>query len=148
MHVEDRGVERPGQNTGRPPSGLGGGRLSAKVGRENFSVRQTPGGEALKHGSRKRKSRRVCPTAPFLGKQDLFDRGCIRSDVLAQSPLRVQGDRDMTPSVPANRMASIGIAIATVIVLFPVLSVTVPPILDYPNHYARLWLLSGGANDP
>jgi hypothetical protein len=54
----------------------------------------------------------------------------------------------MTPSVPANRMASIGIAIATVIVLFPVLSVTVPPILDYPNHYARLWLLSGGANDP
>ncbi|MGO7800727.1 hypothetical protein ACC710_38080, partial [Rhizobium ruizarguesonis] len=22
-----------------------------------------------------------------------------------------------------------------------------PPILDYPNHYARIWLLSGGIGD-
>jgi hypothetical protein len=41
-----------------------------------------------------------------------------------------------------------GIVFATVIVLFPIFSVSIPPILDYPNHYARLWLHSGGANDP
>jgi hypothetical protein len=42
----------------------------------------------------------------------------------------------------------VGMAFATLIVLFPVVSFAVPPIFDYPNHYARLWLISGGINDP
>lgn len=36
----------------------------------------------------------------------------------------------------------IGFALALVCV--PVVAVRVPPLLDYPNHLARLWLLSGG----
>src|SRR5215217_5521914 len=27
----------------------------------------------------------------------------------------------------------------------PVLAVRVPPLLDYPNHFARMWLIAGGA---
>jgi hypothetical protein len=34
--------------------------------------------------------------------------------------------------------------IAFVSLLVPVVSVKMPPILDYPNHYVRMWLLSGG----
>ena len=34
---------------------------------------------------------------------------------------------------------------AAVLVLVPVLSVAMPPLLDYPNHLVRYWLLSGGA---
>ena len=34
---------------------------------------------------------------------------------------------------------------AAVLILVPVLSVAMPPLLDYPNHLARYWLLSGGA---
>jgi hypothetical protein len=30
----------------------------------------------------------------------------------------------------------------------PLLIVTFPPVLDYPNHLARLWLLAGGADHP
>ena len=30
----------------------------------------------------------------------------------------------------------------------PVFSVAMPPLLDYPNHWARLWLLSGGIDRP
>ena len=43
-----------------------------------------------------------------------------------------------------------GIAIAAFLILVAVF-VTVfkfPPILDYPNHYARMWLLAGGINTP
>ncbi|WP_143524113.1 hypothetical protein [Rhizobium rhizosphaerae] len=38
--------------------------------------------------------------------------------------------------------------LAALISLYPVLSVAIPPLPDYPNHYARLWLISGGAADP
>ncbi|MGO7785768.1 hypothetical protein ACC717_37960, partial [Rhizobium ruizarguesonis] len=31
---------------------------------------------------------------------------------------------------------------AALVLLFPF-----PPILDYPNHYARIWLLSGGIGE-
>ena len=37
---------------------------------------------------------------------------------------------------------------AAVLVLVPVLSVAMPPLLDYPNHLVRYWLLSGGAAPP
>lgn len=33
---------------------------------------------------------------------------------------------------------------AIVILAIPVLSVRMPPLLDYPNHYVRMWLLAGG----
>lgn len=32
--------------------------------------------------------------------------------------------------------------------LVPVLVVRFPPLLDYPNHFARLWLTAGGADRP
>lgn len=36
------------------------------------------------------------------------------------------------------------IAIALSALLWPVVTVHLPPLLDYPNHMARLWLLAGG----
>ncbi len=33
-------------------------------------------------------------------------------------------------------------------ILVPFVVVSVPPLVDYPNHLARYWLLSGGARDP
>jgi hypothetical protein len=30
----------------------------------------------------------------------------------------------------------------------PVALVRMPPLLDYPNHFARIWLLAGGMDDP
>jgi hypothetical protein len=32
--------------------------------------------------------------------------------------------------------------------LLMVALVDMPPVLDFPNHYARIWLISGGINDP
>ncbi|MBP0465274.1 hypothetical protein J5Y09_15215 [Roseomonas sp. PWR1] len=40
------------------------------------------------------------------------------------------------------------IAAALAVVCMPVLAVPVPPLLDYPNHLARLWLLAGGLERP
>lgn len=39
------------------------------------------------------------------------------------------------------------LALAWAIAVIPVLIVPMPPLLDYPNHLARLWLLSGGAGE-
>ncbi|SCB14003.1 hypothetical protein GA0061100_10211 [Rhizobium hainanense] len=43
-----------------------------------------------------------------------------------------------------------GIAIAIFLILVAVFVAVFkfPPILDYPNHYARMWLLAGGINTP
>jgi len=38
--------------------------------------------------------------------------------------------------------------VALVIAAIPIFLVRVPPLLDYPNHYARLWLELGGASVP
>lgn len=38
------------------------------------------------------------------------------------------------------------IAVALVAVAAPGLLVRMPPLLDYPNHYVRIWLLAGGIN--
>ena len=45
------------------------------------------------------------------------------------------------------RISVLGLAIALAFVglLVPLLIVDVPPVLDYPNHYARMWLIAGGA---
>ncbi|OLP58290.1 hypothetical protein BJF93_06665 [Xaviernesmea oryzae] len=48
----------------------------------------------------------------------------------------------------ANALMTGLFVLAALIALFPVLSVAVPPLPDYPNHYARLWLISGGVEDP
>ncbi len=36
----------------------------------------------------------------------------------------------------------------TAIALYPVLSVAVPPLVDYPNHLARMHILANWASDP
>jgi hypothetical protein len=43
-----------------------------------------------------------------------------------------------------------GIAIAAFLILVAVFVAVFkfPPLLDYPNHYARMWLLAGGINTP
>lgn len=49
----------------------------------------------------------------------------------------------------ANRYLTPGLLLALfLMVLTPVLVVEMPPLLDYPNHLARLWLLEGGAKIP
>ena len=42
----------------------------------------------------------------------------------------------------------ISIACFLVVVAVMVARVDVPPVLDYPNHFARIWLLSGGIDEP
>lgn len=37
---------------------------------------------------------------------------------------------------------------ALLALLVPTVCAAVPPLVDYPNHLARLWLLAGGASDP
>ena len=36
------------------------------------------------------------------------------------------------------------LCLSLIVLAVPVFSVPMPPLLDYPNHWARLWLLSGG----
>jgi hypothetical protein len=38
--------------------------------------------------------------------------------------------------------------LAVLYLTLPLLLVDMPPLLDYPNHLARWWLLAGGASDP
>ena len=40
------------------------------------------------------------------------------------------------------------IAFCFLIALLPVVGATMPPIMDLPNHLARIWLLAGGASKP
>ncbi|MDJ0390532.1 hypothetical protein QMO56_20680 [Roseomonas sp. E05] len=40
------------------------------------------------------------------------------------------------------------LALAIILLALPVLLTPIPPLLDYPNHLARLWLLAGGAAQP
>jgi len=60
------------------------------------------------------------------------------------------------PPVPAiSRSAAIAqlwttifLAGALATLAVPVLLVAIPPLLDYPNHLVRLWLIAGGAENP
>lgn len=45
-----------------------------------------------------------------------------------------------------DRLWLLGIGILTFIVLLPTLLVPIPPLVDYPNHLVRIWLLGGGLN--
>lgn len=40
------------------------------------------------------------------------------------------------------------VALSLAALLLPPLLATFPPLVDYPNHLARLWLLAGGASNP
>ena len=62
----------------------------------------------------------------------------------------------MTQSQQVMRRASVAVkvtpqlmlVIGAIILLLPALVAPIPPMSDYPNHLARMWLLSGGADLP
>jgi len=39
-----------------------------------------------------------------------------------------------------------GIGLLVTIILIPIIAIPFPPLLDYPNHLARLWLIAGGVD--
>lgn len=51
------------------------------------------------------------------------------------------------PAAP-GRLPALLLLAALALLAVPVLSVRMPPLLDYPNHFARIWLLAGGAGAP
>lgn len=61
---------------------------------------------------------------------------------LAHAPtaIRLQGAR--------TSLTVAAVALSVAALLLPSLLATVPPLVDYPNHLARLWLLAGGAAEP
>lgn len=52
-----------------------------------------------------------------------------------------------TPAAP-GRLPGLLLLAALALLAVPVLAVRMPPLLDYPNHVARIWLLAGGADAP
>jgi hypothetical protein len=60
----------------------------------------------------------------------------VRADVTATPP-PIQTTR--------SRLAPIAVVLALLAPVVAVLAVSVPPLVDYPNHLARLWLEGGGA---
>lgn len=54
------------------------------------------------------------------------------------------------PGAPASaqRLVALLFAIGAAALVLPPLLVRLPPLLDYPNHLARMWLLAGGAAQP
>lgn len=46
----------------------------------------------------------------------------------------------------SDNLANIFLFLAFAFLVVPVVSVKFPPILDYPNHYVRMWLLGGGVH--
>ena len=40
-----------------------------------------------------------------------------------------------------------GVAMAFAVLVLPLCAVNIPPIADYPNHLARMWILATGAHD-
>ena len=60
----------------------------------------------------------------------------------AKSKIEVSSGRWPERAVQISLFVFVAWALAMVFL------VDIPPILDYPNHLARIWLISGGANDP
>lgn len=54
----------------------------------------------------------------------------------------------MRTSAAPGRLPGLLLLAALALLALPVLAVQVPPVLDYPNHFARVWLLAGGAEEP
>ncbi len=58
-------------------------------------------------------------------------------------------DADSPPAAAQGAAWSrICIALSLGTLLLPALLAAVPPLMDYPNHLARMWLIAGGAADP
>ena len=53
-----------------------------------------------------------------------------------------------TQAAPSQRPAALALFAGVAALVVPVVLVAMPPLLDYPNHLARLWLLAGGADIP
>ena len=47
---------------------------------------------------------------------------------------------------PPSRLLQACVVVGLLAVAIPGLFVALPPLLDLPNHYARIWLLAGGVN--
>lgn len=59
------------------------------------------------------------------------------------------GGADASRSSDAARLWVTGLLIGSLALLaVPVLVARIPPLLDYPNHLVRLWLVTGGADAP
>ena len=62
------------------------------------------------------------------------------------APGRTEDTRvPVRPGAAEGRLAWAAIALAALVLATPALVVALPPLTDYPNHLARLWLLSGDA---
>ena len=48
---------------------------------------------------------------------------------------------------PVSRMVQAFVLLGLLAVAAPALMVRIPPLLDLPNHYARIWLLAGGVKE-
>lgn len=54
----------------------------------------------------------------------------------------------VSPRAGRSRAAMAALLLAVLFSALPTLLVRIPPTLDYPNHYVRLWLLAGGIAQP
>ncbi len=52
----------------------------------------------------------------------------------------------MRDSADTRRLPGVLLLAALATLAVPVLALRMPPLLDYPNHFARIWLLAGGAD--
>jgi len=68
----------------------------------------------------------------------------------AQRPSHFEGADAAAPGSGAReqRVAAWLLAASLVTLAVPVLLASIPPLLDYPNHLVRLWLIAGGADAP
>ena len=68
-----------------------------------------------------------------------------------ESPTLVAGARPIDRWLAARTLAllpPVCFFASLAALALPVVFVRIPPLLDYPNHLARLWLLAGGAEEP
>jgi hypothetical protein len=72
----------------------------------------------------------------------------FRPPAAATTTGALRPDRLRWPARPTAWSYKVVIAASFLTILAPFLVVSVPPLVDYPNHLARFWLLAGGANDP
>jgi hypothetical protein len=64
-------------------------------------------------------------------------RAAAGDPVAGAAPNAAEPDRQATAAALATALAALAV---------PVWLVAIPPLLDYPNHLVRLWLIAGGAD--
>ncbi|MDE1995502.1 MAG: hypothetical protein KGI75_23580, partial [Rhizobiaceae bacterium] len=67
----------------------------------------------------------------------------ISPDGIASGSSAVGEEGAVVRQYPGFAILAFLIAVAILVTAFPF-----PPLLDYPNHYARMWLLAGGIATP